>query len=231
MQQRIFGAWSETDVIPTLLEGLQHLEVEYGNFEKVGIATLMEGRIQCQNTHSLQNLQNVLQEQSLSGHFGVAYTCPKSAEDMGKNYAAHMCANERIAIVFHGMIENFAETQHECLALGYPCETQNDGEIVLGILNRYLKISGISPLDALTLTLTCLKGYFAIIALFAEENLLMVARRGCQIAIGVDENVTLFGSDTKALTLLSRRVMQLEEGSPTVLCSVAGEIVKGRTVN
>jgi glucosamine 6-phosphate synthetase-like amidotransferase/phosphosugar isomerase protein len=83
-----------------------------------------------------------------------------------------------------------------------------------------LEVGGISALDALTLTITRLQGDFTFMALVAKEELFMVARRGCQLAIGVDKNVTYFGSDTKTLTLLSLRLMQLEEGSPTVLRSV-----------
>jgi glucosamine 6-phosphate synthetase-like amidotransferase/phosphosugar isomerase protein len=210
MRQCIFGAFHETDVTPALLQGLQHLEVEDGNFEEVGIAIVMEGRIQYQNTHDLQT-------PPLSGRFGMVYTCPKSPEeDVGKHYAGHLCANERVAVVFHGVIENMRD---EWLALGCSFETQTDGEIFLTILNRYLEIGGFSALDALTLTIKGLQGYFAVMVLFAKEDLLMVARRGCQLAIGVDKNVTYFSSDPKALTLLSRRVMQLEEGGLTVLHS------------
>jgi glucosamine--fructose-6-phosphate aminotransferase (isomerizing) len=226
MRQCILGAWNETDVTPTLLQGLQHLEREYGDFEKVGIATLMEGRIQHQNTHDLQNLQHLLQKQPLSGHFGMVYTCPKSPKDVEKHYTAHLCANERIAVVYNGAIETLRETSDEWSKLGHPFKNQTDGDFVLRLIDHYLEIGGISPLDALTLTLTRLQGEFAVLALFAEEDLLIVARRDCQLAIGVDENVTCFGSDTKVLTSLCRRVMQLEEGGPTVLRSVKGIEVK-----
>jgi glucosamine--fructose-6-phosphate aminotransferase (isomerizing) len=138
---------------------------------------------------------------------------PKRAEGWGSIITAHLCANERVAVVYHGVIENIRE---EWLDI----DTQTDGEIFLTTLNRYLEIGGISPLDALTITIRRLRGDFAVMVLFAKEDLFMVARGGCQLAIGVGENVTYFSSDSKALTLLYQRVMQLEEGSPTVLCSV-----------
>ncbi len=217
MRQCIFGAWNQTDVTPTLLQGLQHLEAETGDFKEVSIATLMEGRIQSQNAPSLHNLQNQLQTQPLSGHFGIAYTCPQNPNKVEKHDATYLCANERVAIVYNGFIDNFPEIWNEWLELGYPFKNQTDGEIVLRLLNRYSETDGISPLEALTLTIARLQGDFSIIALFAEEELLMVARRGCQLAIGVDENAYYFSSDTKVLTRLSRRVIQLEEGKPTVL--------------
>ena len=217
MRQCIFGAWNETDVTKTLLQGLQHLEAEAGDFKEVGIATLMEGRIQSQNAPDLQNLPNQLQTQPLSGHFGVAYTCLKNPNEVEKYDATYLCANERVAIVYNGFIDNYPEIWQEWLELGYPFKSKTDGEIVLRLLNRYSERDGISPLEALTLTIARLQGDFSVIALFAEEELLMVARRGCQLAIGVDENAYYFSSDTKALTRLSQRVIQLEEGNPTVL--------------
>jgi len=225
MRQCIFGAWNETDVTKTLLQGLQHLEAEAGDFKEVGIATLMEGRIQSQNALDLQNLQNQLQTQPLSGHFGIAYTCLKNPHEVEKYDATYLCANERVAIVYNGFIDNFPEIWKEWLELGYPFKNKTDGEIVLRLLNRYSEIDGISPLEALTLTTTRLQGDFSVIALFAEEELLMAARQGCQLAIGVDENAYYFSSDTQVLTRLSRRVIQLEEGKPTVLQSVKGRII------
>ena len=226
MRQCIFGAWNQTDVTKTLLQGLQHLEAETGDFKEVGIATLMEGCIQSQNAPSLHNLPNQLQTQPLSGHFGIAYTSLKNPNEVEKYDATYLCANERVAIVYNGLIDNFREIWKEWLELGYPFKNQTDGEIVLRLLNRYYsEIDGISPSEALTLTIARLQGNFSVIALFAEQKLLMVARRGCQLAIGVDENAYYFSSDIQVLTRLSRRVIQLEEGKPTVLQSVKGRIV------
>ncbi len=219
MHQCFFAVFHETNVAPTLLEGLQRLDMQYGDFKEIGIATLMEGRVQSQNTYSLQLLQKQLPEQPLSGHFGMAYTCSKSPEDVEKPYSAHLCANERFAIAYHGVIEN---RQPEWLDI----DTQTDGEIFLTTLDHYLEIDGISPFSAMTLTIKHLQGCFAVMALFAKEDFLIVAHRDCQVAISVNEDLTELSWDTNALIRLSRRVTLLKKKSLTVLYSV-----KGRCVN
>jgi glucosamine 6-phosphate synthetase-like amidotransferase/phosphosugar isomerase protein len=90
-------------------------------------------------------------------------------------------------------------------------DTQTEGEIFFTNLNRYLEIDGISPLDALTLTIKRLQSYFAVMVLFAKEDLLMVARRGHQLAIGVGENVTYFSSDAKDFVVLSSHAARRRE--------------------
>jgi glutamine---fructose-6-phosphate transaminase (isomerizing) len=66
-----------------------------------------------------------------------------------------------------------------------------------------------------------LRGRFATIALFAnQKDLLIAARRGSPLAIGVSDDNLIVGSDTEALGILSHQVIQLSEGSPAVLCSV-----------
>ncbi len=218
MLQGFFAAFHETNVTPTLLEELQCLEMEYGDFKEVAIATSMEGRVQSQNSHSLQLLQKQLPEPPLSGHLGMAYTGSKSPEDLEKPYSTHLCANERVAIAYHGVIEN---RQPEWLDI----ETQTDGDIFLTTLNHYLEINEISPFSAMTLTIKRLQGCFAVMALFAQEDFLVVAHRDCQVAISVDDFLTDSGSDTKALIRLSRSVTLLKKRSPTVLYSVKGKAV------
>ena len=87
----VFSTFRYQDVVPILLQGLQHLELEYGNFDGVGIATLMDGRIQHQYTQGTgQDLQRILQKQPLSGRFGIAYTHQNSAACAGMCACDHM---------------------------------------------------------------------------------------------------------------------------------------------
>lgn len=221
MMSDIYGILNDSNVTPSLLAGLQQLESEYGDYDSVGFATLMEGRIRQQQTSGkLENLQNVLQKQPIQGHrFGIAYTHRIPSKETGKLYS-RLCANEHLAIVHNGAIKNKRDIKNELFNLGYQFDAETDEEIILRLISRYLDI-GMQPEEATLVTVARLQGYFATIALFANPNsLLIAARRGSPLAIGVNNNILYVSSNTNALTRLSHQVIQLEEGHPAVLRSV-----------
>jgi len=136
---------------------------------------------------------------------------------------ARFYATEHLAIVHNGVIENNPELREELMSLGYEFESKTDSELILRLLGRYLDI-GLSPKEAISVTIIRLHGFFAMIALFAgEEEQLIAARRGNPLAIGLGEEALYVSSDANTLEPLSRQVIQLEEGSPAVLSSVNSE--------
>ena len=77
---------------------------------------------------------------------------------------------------------------------------------------------GATPLEAVQQTLTCLEGAFALAFLFAaDENLLIAARRGSPLAVGVDAESASIGSDVLALASMTQKIAYLEEGDLAVL--------------
>jgi glucosamine--fructose-6-phosphate aminotransferase (isomerizing) len=216
----IFGVLNDNNVAPSLLNGLLRLQLGYGDFDWVSIATLMEGRIQHQQIGgNFQDLTSLLQKQPIYGRFGIACTRQKCHNKLGR-HNAYLCATKQVAIAHHGFIENIRDIRKELLKFGYEFNTATDGEVILRLLHRYLDM-GLSPIEASVVTLARLEGYFATIALFANQpDLLVATRRGCSLAIGANENRLYIGSDTNALSLLGSQVMRIEEGSPVVLRSV-----------
>ncbi|RKZ75406.1 MAG: hypothetical protein DRR19_29370 [Candidatus Parabeggiatoa sp. nov. 1] len=223
----IFSTSNTQDVVPSMLEGLQRLEVEYGKFDGVGIATLMDGRIQHQYTEGTgQDLLNLLQKQPISGHLGIAYMPPKSAKDDKNGPAVHFYMTERLAVVYHGVIDkdNLSDIRDNLWALGYEFETRTNGELVLSLIQRYLDLKinldfnmEFSPIDAMKVSAGRLQGRFVIMALFAEPELLLAAGKYCPLPLGVNGNFGYLASDTNALSLLSIPIMFVAEGNPVVL--------------
>jgi len=227
MLRSIFCTWSDQDVVPSMLQGLQRLEAEYGNFEGVGVATLMDGRIQHQYTEGTgQNLQNLLQKPPISGHLGIAYIRPKSAKDEKNGPAVHFYMTERLAVAYHGVIDidNLSDVRDILWALGYEFETRTNGELVLSLIQRYLDVP-LSPIDAMKACAARLQGSFVITALFAEPELLLAAGKYCPLLLSVNGNLGYLGSDSNALSHLSSPIMFVAEGNPVVLGPVTTALV------
>jgi len=215
----IFNTSNTQDVIPTVLQGLQRLEAEYGNFEGVGVATLMDGRIQHQYTPGTgQDLLDLLQKQPISGHLGIAYMHQEGAKDDKNGPAVHFYMTEHLAVAYYGVtdIDNLSDIRDNLWALGYEFETKTNSELVLSFLQRYLDVP-FSPIDAMKISAARLKGSFVMMALFAEPELLLAAGKYCPLQISVNGNLGYLGSDTKALSILSSPIMFVAEGNPVVL--------------
>jgi len=214
MSHLILGTLNDEDAGMLLLSRLSKLEKKQGPFEEVGMATLNAGRIK--HDKQQQNWRKELENQPLLGPMGIAYARSKTPQDETTPYGVELCANQELAIVYHGILDNPSEVRENLLQLGYPY-LKTDAELVHNSINRYLLIKGIEPLEAITMALPRLNGRFAIMVLSAEPDLLIVARRGRPLALSLHEEAYYFSSDPQVLASFSKKVIQLEEGTPAVL--------------
>jgi len=225
MNPLILGTLNEDDAGMLLLSRLESLEEK--PFEEVGMATLNAGCIRHHKQHrpspkSFTLLTKLLREKELEnqlliGPMGIAYArCSKAPEDEATPYGVELCANQELALVYYGLLDNPAEVRDSLLELGYPY-LKTDGELIHNLINHYLTIEDIAPIDAITLALARLNGYFAIMVLSAEPDLLIVARKGCPLAFSLHDDAYYLSSEPEVLTRFSKKVIQLEEGTPAVL--------------
>ncbi len=206
----IIGIIGHRAVAPLLLEGLHRLE--YRGYDSAGIATLVDGRIQCRRAEGkLDNLERRLAREPISGAIGIGHTrwathgAPSEAN-------AHPIATTRVAVAHNGIIENFRELRRKLTEIGFAFETETDTEVIALLLTHHLGM-GVAPREAITRTLKRLEGAFAIVVLFAgHQDFLICARRGSPLAIGYGEGEMFIGSDAIALAPLTRKVCYLEEG-------------------
>jgi glucosamine--fructose-6-phosphate aminotransferase (isomerizing) len=206
----IVGIIARNEVAPVLLEGLRRLE--YRGYDSAGIATLVDGRIECRRAEGrLDNLARRLAREPVQGVIGIGHTrWATHGLPIEKN--AHPIATDRVAVVHNGIIENYQALRRELTRLGHHFRTDTDTEAV-AILATHALAQGLAPAAAAAQILPRLEGAFALVFLFAgEHDLLICARRGPPLAIGYGEGEMFIGSDALALAPLTRRITYLEDG-------------------
>ena len=218
----IVGIIGRDAVAPALFEALRRLE--YRGYDSAGIATLEEGLLKrVRAKGKLNNLAERLDREPLSGHIGIGHT-RWATHGAPSEQNAHPHATGRVAVVHNGIIENFRALKTELVAAGAVFETQTDTEVVSHLITRALD-SGLSPVEAVCAMLSRLEGAFALVLLFAgEEDLLIAARRGSPLAIGIGEQGMYLGSDTIALAPFTDRIVYLEDGDWAVVRRGGSEI-------
>src|SRR5437899_2561618 len=213
----IIGIIAKDAVAAGLLEGLRRLE--YRGYDSAGIATLVNGRIECRRAEGkLVNLAQRPDRQPVQVLIGIGHT-RWATHSLPTETNAHPIATDRVAVVHNGIIENFQALRHELGRLGYAFRTDTDTEAVAILATHFLE-QGSSPKEAVAKTLARLDGAFALAFLFAgEHDLLIGARRGSPLAIGYGDGEMFLGSDALALAPLTRRITYLEEGDWVVVTS------------
>ncbi len=211
----IVGILGKEAVAIQVVEALRRLE--YRGYDSAGVATLESGKLARRRAEGkLRNLEVRLSNEPLEGLIGIGHT-RWATHGKPNETNAHPHATDRLAVVHNGIIENFRELRAELQADGYVFETETDTEIVAHLVTRELD-RGKTPVEAVAASLPRLNGAFALAFLFqGEEDLLIGARKGSPLAVGVGDGEMYLGSDALALAPFTNLIAYLEEGDWVVL--------------
>ncbi|HVY84503.1 MAG TPA: glutamine--fructose-6-phosphate transaminase (isomerizing) [Caulobacterales bacterium] len=218
----IIGILGAEPAAPLMVEALKRLE--YRGYDSAGVATLEAGKIvRRRAAGKIRNLEAELLKAPLAGVSGIGHTrwATHGAPTEGN---AHPHATEKVAIVHNGIIENFRALRAELAAKGHTFESETDSETIAHLIDDFLK-QGLSPADAVARTVAKLDGAFAIACLFAGENDVLVgARKGSPLVVGVGDGEMYLGSDAIAVSPFTNRVIYLDEGDLAALTRKSVEI-------
>ena len=208
----IVGGIAKREVNEILLEGLRRLE--YRGYDSAGLAVLSDaGTIErCRRMGKVIELENGIEAAPFSGKTGIAHTrWATHGKPSQENSHPHM-SGERLVIVHNGIIENHEELREELQAAGYQFNSQTDTEVIVHLLHQNLqKISSLT--DAVKETITRLDGAYALGVMSADHpGVLVAARQGSPLVIGVGSGEHFIASDQLALLQVTDRFIFLDEG-------------------
>jgi glutamine---fructose-6-phosphate transaminase (isomerizing) len=211
----IVGILGSGAAAPRLVDALKRLE--YRGYDSAGVATLEDGRIERRRAAGkIRQLEEALQGAPLQGAAGIGHT-RWATHGPPTTRNAHPHATDRVAIVHNGIIENFRVLRDELMAAQHRFDSETDSEVIAQLIDYYLA-RGDSPEDAVKAAVGRLQGAFAIACVFASEpDLLVGARRGSPLVVGIGDGETYLGSDALAVAPFTPKVIYLEEGDVTAL--------------
>ena len=213
----IIGVVGKNKAEGLLLEGLRRLE--YRGYDSAGIATLVDNKIDKRRASGkISNLTKLLKENPLSGSTGIAHTRWATHGAPNENNA-HPHANDKVAIVHNGIIENYIEIREELITKGHKFYTETDSEVIVHLISNYIQ-NGMDNISAVRESIKRLDGAFALgILLAGKEEILIAARQDSPLAIGYGKDEMYLGSDALALAPLTDRIVYLENKDMAVIRS------------
>ena len=205
----IVGAVAQRNVVPVLLEGLQRLE--YRGYDSAGLVVVDDARLK--RLRSTGRVAELIQiSAGTEGRLGIAHTrWATHGIPSERNAHPHM-SRDLIAVVHNGIIENYETLRERLTSAGYEFTSDTDTEVIAHLVHSHY-VSGMPLLKAVQSALTQLVGAYAIGVIAADNpDLLVCARRGSPLLMGIGIGENFIASDVSALLPVTNKVIYLEEG-------------------
>ncbi len=220
----IIGYTGPRKALPLILQGLKLLE--YRGYDSSGVALGGESSIRVYKKEGkLANLEAILPAAS-AAKCGIGHTrwaTHGSVSDA--NAHPHLGPKGRVVIVHNGIIDNWAELKRELEAEGAVFASDTDSEIIAHLIERELERLGGSggkhggaEAAAVAAAIARVSGTYGLACLFADKpGLLVGARNGSPLAIGVGDGECFLASDPAAFASHTRQAIFLHDGELAIL--------------
>lgn len=207
----IVGYIGHKAACPILLKGLKRLE--YRGYDSAGIALINGGLQVYKNKGKVADLESSLTDKNLEGTVGIAHTrWATHGEPNDQNAHPHYSASKNIAIIHNGIIENYNSLKAELLSRGYKFNSDTDTEVLVYLIEDIQKNENVNLYEATRIALNQVIGAYAIVLISkSEPDILVAARKGSPLVIGIGEDDYYIASDASPIIEYTRQVVYLEE--------------------
>lgn len=209
----IVGAVAQRNVAEILLEGLQRLE--YRGYDSAGLAIISpQGQLQrIRRVGKVSSLKQAYEATPLLGHTGIAHT-RWATHGEPTEYNAHPHTSDYISIVHNGIIENYEPIRQQLQEKGYNFTSDTDTEVMAHLIyDEIQNHQALSLFDVVKRVTPKLRGAYGTVVMDTRNpDILVAARSGSPLVIGIGVGEMFIASDQLALLPVTRRFIYLEEG-------------------
>ncbi|MHC4265208.1 MAG: glutamine--fructose-6-phosphate transaminase (isomerizing) [Planctomycetota bacterium] len=219
---------------PILLEGLKRLE--YRGYDSAGIALLSSGSIKIKKTSGrISALEEILEEPQSCETLGLGHTrWATHGEPNTTNAHPHSDYTGKIAVVHNGIIENYGTLKTWLKNEGVEFKTDTDTEVVSNLIGYfYSKGEGNHEQNkfewAVQRALSEVHGTYGLAILCSDfSEMLIGAKKGSPLILGVGENEYILASDASAIIEHTKQAVYLSDNE---MVTIGPEGFHTKTIN
>ncbi len=212
-----------------LVGGLRRLE--YRGYDSAGLATITPevGLMVVKTSGRIERLEGRLADTPAIGRIGVGHTrWATHGAPNDQNAHPHIGGDGTLAVVHNGVIENFQSLRQRLEGEGYRFTSATDTEVIAHLIDSSLRqqppvdnvaASGYRPLvEAVEAALAQLQGTYGLAVVFRDwPDLLIAARRGSPLIVGVGSGEHFVASDASPLVGYTDKIVYLADHELAVI--------------
>ncbi len=213
----IVGYIGKTNSVPILLDGLRRLE--YRGYDSAGLAVLKDGHLEVRKrVGRIASLAALLQEAPAEGTIGISHT--RWATHGGvtdANAHPHFDRSGKLCLVHNGVIENYATLREQLIREGHTFQSQTDTEVLAHLIGKHYDAGEGEPskarlVEAVRSALKQVVGTYGIVMVHSDlPDVLVGARRGSPLVLGLGKGENFFASDVSAVVAYTREAVYLKD--------------------
>ncbi len=214
----IIGFTGQREAAPILVDGLRRLE--YRGYDSAGLITGTGSHLHLRKKAGrIAELAKAVMAHPAPGNYGISHTrwaTHGGATDT--NAHPHLSTCGSIAVVHNGVIENYQALKHQLQADGVKFVSETDTEVLAHLIRHYYEGD---LLQAVRATVELVKGTYGLAVMCRQEpGVLVGARLGSPLVIGLGVDGNYLASDANALAGYAEKVVYLNDRQ---ICQLDGE--------
>ncbi|MDO8105688.1 glutamine--fructose-6-phosphate transaminase (isomerizing) [Isoptericola sp. b441] len=202
--------------LDVVMGGLARLE--YRGYDSAGVALVTPGGLAtAKKAGKLANLAGELERTPLPpataaiGH--TRWATHGAPTDV--NAHPHLSADQQVAVIHNGIIENFAQLRRELTEDGVALRSETDTEVVAHLLGRAYDGDLTAAMRAVARRL---RGTFTLLAVHADApDVVVGTRHDSPLVVGLGDGENFLGSDVAAFIAHTREAMELGQDQVVTL--------------
>ncbi|WP_407406071.1 glutamine--fructose-6-phosphate transaminase (isomerizing) [Chryseobacterium sp.] len=150
-----------------------------------------------------------------------------------RNSHPHLSNNGKIAVVHNGIIENYDTIKKMLTGKGYTFKSETDTEVLVNLIQYFTELNTETDFPtAVRFALNEVYGAYAITVMHDDyPGMLIVARLGSPLAIGIGEKEYFIASDASPFVEFTKEAIYLEEGHMATISLENGVDIRTITDN
>ena len=193
-----------------IIDGLKRLE--YRGYDSAGIALAdkEKGLIVRKKKGRISNLEEYIKGENLFAPLGIGHTrWATHGAPSDENAHPHVSADERIALVHNGIIENYVELRKELTdQYGIEFYSETDTEVFAKLIGTLYEGDLV---DAVYRAMDRVRGAYAIGVICRDEpGRLVAARKDSPLIVGLGRDGNFIASDIPAILKYCRQIYLIE---------------------
>ena len=215
----IVGYTGHRKAYDIVINGLKRLE--YRGYDSAGV--ILEGdndTFELRKTKGkVSDLVEISKELQDFAHVGMGHTrWATHGVPNDINSHPHLSNDGKIAVVHNGIIENYDTIKRMLIDKGFIFVSDTDTEVFVNLVQYIMDSQNIDFPTAVRYALNEVYGAYGITVMHKDyPGMLVVARLGSPLAIGVGENEYFVASDASPFVEFTKEAIYLEDGHMAIL--------------